>query len=108
VEITDRFGGEALWKHTCFGEGDLVLADAGYGYNKSFRHALQAGAKFLIRFNFATVTLFDELGSRILAEEATRRFRKKEQSSGSWSWRIGKPLFVLSAAETIWENRFGF
>ena len=70
VEITDRFGGEALWKHTCFGEGDLVLADAGYGYNKSFRHALQAGAKFLIRFNFATVTLFDELGSRILAEEA--------------------------------------
>jgi hypothetical protein len=70
VEITDRFGGEALWRHSGFGTGDLVLADSGYGYNNSFRHALKAGAKLLIRFNFATVTLFDELGRRILAEDA--------------------------------------
>jgi hypothetical protein len=70
VEITDRRGGEALWKHSSFGQGDLVLADAGYGYNRSFKHALDSKAQFLIRFNFATVTLMDELRDRILAEEA--------------------------------------
>jgi hypothetical protein len=73
VEITTRFGGEALWKHSSFGKGDIVLADAGYGYNKSFKHALDSGAEFLIRFNFATVTLLDELGDRILKEDADAR-----------------------------------
>ncbi len=34
--------------------------------------ALNSGASFLIRFNFATVTLFDEQGCRILAENADR------------------------------------
>jgi|ERR1700678_1345423 len=70
VEITDRFGGEALWKHSSFGKGDVILADAGYGYNPSFKHALTSGAEILIRFNFATVVLNDELGDRILRDEA--------------------------------------
>jgi Transposase DDE domain len=65
IEITDRFGGEALWRHAAFGKGDLVLADAGYGYNRSFIHALETGADILIRFNFKTVTLMDELGDRV-------------------------------------------
>jgi hypothetical protein len=65
VEITDRFGGEALWRHAAFGKGDLILADAGYGYNRSFMHALESGADILIRFNFRTVTLMDELGDRV-------------------------------------------
>ena len=78
VEITDRRGGEALWRHTGFGKGDLILSDAGYGYNKSFLHALNAGASILIRFNFKTVTLNDELGNRILAQEANLRVPEED------------------------------
>lgn len=70
MELTGPEGGEALWRHHSFGHGDLLLCDSGYGYNKSFMWALNLGASFLIRFNFATVTLFDEQGRRILAENA--------------------------------------
>jgi hypothetical protein len=70
VEITDRRGGEAVWRHNSLGKGDIVLSDAGYGYNRSFLHALGAGASICIRFNFRTVTLNDEFGERIWAEEA--------------------------------------
>jgi hypothetical protein len=69
VEITDHHGGETLVRHSAFGQGDLVLADAGYGYNRSFLHALNAGANILMRFNFETVTLMDEDGCRVKAEE---------------------------------------
>jgi Transposase DDE domain len=69
VEITDHHGGEALWRHSAFGKGDLVLSDAGYGYNPSFLWALNSGARICIRFNFQTVTLFDEDGNRINADE---------------------------------------
>lgn len=68
VEITDRRGGEALWRHHSFGAGDLVLGDSGYGYNNSFLWALQAGASILVRFNFQTVKLYDEQGERIWAD----------------------------------------
>ena len=68
VEITDRKGGEALWRHHSFGPGDLVLGDSGYGYNNSFLWALQAGASILVRFNFLTVKLYDEQGERIWAD----------------------------------------
>ena len=70
VELTGPEGGEALWRHDSFGTGDLLLCDSGYGYNTSFMWALNSGASFLIQFNFATVTLFDEEGQRIRAEEA--------------------------------------
>jgi len=70
VELTGPKGGEALWRHCSFGHGDLLLCDSGYGYNNSFRWALDLGASFLIRFNFATVTLYDEQDRRILAQEA--------------------------------------
>jgi hypothetical protein len=70
VELTGPERGEALWQHHSFGVGDLLLCDSGYGYNRSFLWALNSGASFLIRFNFATVTLFDEQGCRIWAEDA--------------------------------------
>ena len=69
VEITDHHGGEALWKHSAFGKGDLVLGDSGYGYNRSFLWALESGARICIRFNFQTVTLMNEKGQRIWADE---------------------------------------
>lgn len=70
VELTGPEGGEALWRHRSFGSGDLLLCDSGYGYNTSFKWALNSGASFLIRFNFATVTLFDLEGRRIWPEDA--------------------------------------
>lgn len=69
VEITDSHGGEALWRHTAFGTGDLVLSDAGYGYNRSFLWGLHSGARICMRFNFQTVTLNNEKGERIWAHE---------------------------------------
>jgi Transposase DDE domain len=69
VEITDVHGGETMVRHTSFGAGDLVLSDAGYGYNKSFLWALKSGASVLMRFNFQTVTLLDEDRNRIWADE---------------------------------------
>jgi hypothetical protein len=72
VEITDRRGGETLERHWAFGKGDLILGDAGYGYNKSFLRALNSGANMLMRFNFETVTLMDEDGNRIWAEEVNQ------------------------------------
>jgi hypothetical protein len=70
MELTGPEGGEALWRHHSFGAGDLLLCDSGYGYNKSFMWALNSGASFLIRFNFATVKLYDDEGSRISADNA--------------------------------------
>jgi hypothetical protein len=68
VDLTGPKGGETLYRHNSFGFGDLLLCDAGYGYNKSIRWALRSGARFLIRFNFATVRFFDLDGERIWAE----------------------------------------
>ena len=70
TELTGPEGGEALWRHNSFGFGDLVLGDAGYGYNRSFHWALKSGARILIRFNFQTVTFYDEVGERIWADAA--------------------------------------
>ncbi len=70
VDVTGPEGGETLRRHSSFGRGDLVLGDRGYGYNRSFHHALRSGARILIRFRFETVTLFDPEGNRIWAEEA--------------------------------------
>ncbi len=69
VEITDHHGGEALWRHSAFGKGDLILSDGGYGYNRSFLWALESGARICMRFNFQTVTLMDEKNERIWAHE---------------------------------------
>ena len=69
VEITDRHGGEALWRHGCFGKGDLVLSDAGYGYNRSFLWALNSGARICIRFNFQSVKLYNGSQERIWADD---------------------------------------
>ena len=70
VELTGPRGGEHLRLHQSFGVGDLVLGDRGYGYNTNFHYALSSGARILIRFNFQTVTLFDEAGQRIWSDEA--------------------------------------
>ena len=78
VEITDRHGGEALWRHTSFGNGDLVLSDAGYGYNSSFLWALNSGARICIRFNFQTVKLYDESGARIWAAEINSQMPQED------------------------------
>ncbi len=104
VEITDRYEGEALWRHTAFGKDDLVLADAGYGYNNSFMHALTAGASILIRFNFKTVTLMDELGDRILAEEADAKIPEKgahERIVFMPGWEI--PLRAVGSRNDVGE-----
>lgn len=73
VDLTGPEGGEALWRHHSFGFGDLVLADCGYGYNRSFHWALRSGARILIRFRFETVTLYDQQGERIWADAANAR-----------------------------------
>jgi hypothetical protein len=73
IDLTGAEGGEALWRHRSFGFGDLVLADCGYGYNRSFHWALKSGARILIRFRFETVTLYDEQGERLWADAANAR-----------------------------------
>jgi hypothetical protein len=70
VELTGAEGGEAFWRHRSFGLGDLVIGDSGYGYNRSIHWVLRSGARILVRFNFQTVTFYDENGSRIWAKDA--------------------------------------
>ena len=107
VDLTGPEGGEALWRHDSFGHGDLVLADAGYGYNRSFEWALKAGARILVRFHFATVTLFDESGRRVTPNEANA----KVPAQGSFELRVetkdgSSPLRAVGSrnlkGEVVW------
>lgn len=73
VELTGPRLGEHLKLHRSFGAGDLILGDRGYGHNTNFHYALSSGARILIRFNFQTVTLFDETGQRIWHGQANAK-----------------------------------
>lgn len=84
VDLTDVKGGETLRRHASFGFGDLLLCDSGYGYNRSFHWALRSGARFLIRFEFQSVKLYDEKGERIWPEGANAKI----PSTGSVELRV--------------------
>jgi hypothetical protein len=105
VDLTDRFGGEALWRHSSFGKGDIVLADAGYGHHKSFMHALESGAEILIRFNFGATTLLDELRDRVSKEDADAQIPMEgciERIVFMPGW--GKPLRVIGYRNDLDEQ----
>lgn len=67
VELTSRKGGENLARHTCFGKGDLVLADRGYGYAKNVLACLKTQARLLIRFEFACIRLLDAATGEVVS-----------------------------------------
>ena len=70
VELTDARGGESFRRHTSFGFGDLVLADAAYGVGPGIHCALRTGARLLVRFQFETIRLLGEDGEKIWPEQA--------------------------------------
>ncbi len=80
VDLTDLRGGEHLKRHASFGEGDLVLADRGYGYKSDVLACLKTGAKLLVRFEFHSFKLLDaETGQTISVAESERRLPQNEK-----------------------------
>jgi hypothetical protein len=66
VEVTHaKDGGETLARHHSFGAGDLVLGDRGYGHERGLMSALKSKANFLVRFEFESIKLFNDLEERI-------------------------------------------
>lgn len=60
VDVTGPDDGEGFMRHAGRLEpGDLVLADRGYGRGVGLLAALQAGASFLVRFEFSHLRLID-------------------------------------------------
>jgi hypothetical protein len=70
ADLTDAKGGETFCRHSSFGFGDLVLADACYGVGPGLLSALRSGARLLVRFNFETIRLLGEDGEKIWPEQA--------------------------------------
>ena len=70
VDLTDAKGGETFRRHSSFGSGDLVMADACYGVGPGLLSALRTGARLLVRFNFETIRLLGEDEEKIWPEQA--------------------------------------
>jgi hypothetical protein len=70
VDLTGPEGGERLSRHASFGEGDLVLADRGYGHAKGILAGLSSGARLLVRVEFASLRLLDAASGERLSPEA--------------------------------------
>jgi hypothetical protein len=70
VDLTDAKGGESLKRHHSFGQGDLILADRAYGVANSLLAALRSKARFLVRFEFESIRLLDDLDEKIWPEQA--------------------------------------
>jgi hypothetical protein len=70
VDLTDAKGGEHFRRHSSFGSGDLLLADACYGVGSGLMSALRSGANVLVRFNFETIRLLGEDEQKIWPEQA--------------------------------------
>lgn len=77
VEVTSPKGGETLARHHCWGPGDFVLADRGYGHARGILSALESGASFLVRFEFTSFRLLDKDGRIIKPDEAASRIPKR-------------------------------
>jgi Transposase DDE domain len=74
VDVTGSEGGETLARpEHVFKPGDLVLGDRGYGHARGLRRILEAGSRFLIRFEFASIRLLDEFGAKITPQAASAR-----------------------------------
>ncbi len=75
VDLTSNKGGETLARHRSFGSGDLVLGDRGYGHSRGILHALQSGARVLVRFEFEFLCLLDLEGRKLTPERAKEETR---------------------------------
>lgn len=74
VDLTGPEGGERLSRHASFGEGDLVLADRGYGHARGLLAGLASGARLLVRVEPASIRLFDaSTGERLSPVAAEAR-----------------------------------
>ena len=67
VEVSDASQGETLARHD-LRPGDLVLADRGYGYFRSFIGALTKGADVLVRVEAGQMKVCDLSGERVYLE----------------------------------------
>jgi hypothetical protein len=74
VDLTGSEGGESLARSEhIFKPGDLILGDRGYGHARGLIRVIEAGCKFLIRFEFASIRLLDNSGAKITPELAAKQ-----------------------------------
>lgn len=64
IKVTDHHTAESL-SHFEFKEGDLVMADAGYGTAKNYIYAQEQKADVILRINPKTFCLYDADGEKI-------------------------------------------
>jgi hypothetical protein len=76
VEMTNNRGGETLRRHSSFGKGDLILGDRIYGNGPGVRHALNLGARVLVRCELESLRIMDENGLKIWPEPAKAQVPK--------------------------------
>ncbi len=62
LDISDRSGGEHLSRFA-FGQGDIVVADSGYGFRSQLFAATRQGAQMVVRVNLPTFPVQNQHGA---------------------------------------------
>ena len=81
VTVTDRHGGEHI-DHFVLAPGDIIVADAGYGYRRTVLTAQQAQADVVMRITPATCPLVSQSGAPL---DVLRWVRKAGPPLRVWS-----------------------
>src|SRR5215208_1930528 len=71
IQLTQAEGGESLFRYE-FEPGELVVADRGYSHRPGLLHVLEAGAHFIVRWNWSSVPLQQPGGGEFPLLEALR------------------------------------
>jgi len=106
VDVTGSEGGESLARpEHIFKPGDLVLGDRGYGHARGLNSIIEAGSRFLIRFEFASIRLLDEFGEKITPKAAADRVPPRSGVDFLvWLPERDEPLRVIGDRNDKGEN----
>jgi hypothetical protein len=71
IQLTQVEGGESFFRYE-FDPGELVVADRGYAHRPGLHHVLEAGAQFIVRWNWSNVPLQQPGGKQFHLLETLR------------------------------------
>lgn len=107
VKVSDKHTAESL-SHFTFGQGDLVMADAGYGTAKNYIYAQDQGAEALLRITPKNFCLYDADGGKM---HLIGMLKKAEEQHAEWMDIFGfcrygkKSAFVRVIANKMPEEQ---
>lgn len=85
VKVSDQHTAESL-THFSMGQGDLILADAGYGTAQNYIYALEQGADVILRITPKNFCLYDADGKKI---SLAALLKEAEEKQFTWIDRFG-------------------